>query len=190
MQDLEPFYNWHFQYLSQEDTLSPFYGRTYSETTYDKTVYNYYIHPQWDEFGSSTLYIKVLFADYDQKFVIIEMIGEWNDAINNDIMFLKRDVIDIFIENGISQFILIGENVLNFFYEDDSYYQEWIEDIENEAGWIAMLNFQEHVFLEMLQSPLKHYLILNEELQSVNWRLLKPEKLYELIDDFVIRKLE
>ena len=189
MQNIEPFYNWQFQYISEEDALSPFYERTYSETIYEKTVYNYYIHPQWDDFGSSTLYIKVLFADYEQKFVVIEMIGEWNDAINNDIMFFKRDVIDIFIENGISQFILIGENVLNFFYEDDSYYQEWWEDIENNVGWIAMVNLQEHVFNEMFDSPLPSYIILNEKLQKINWRILKPDKLYELIDNFVLRKL-
>ena len=47
---------------------------------------------QWDDFGSSTLYIKILFADYDGGFAIIELIGEWNDAINNDIMLLKRDM--------------------------------------------------------------------------------------------------
>ncbi|MEJ7675142.1 MAG: hypothetical protein WKF59_21170 [Chitinophagaceae bacterium] len=41
-----------------------FYGREYSEFDFSQTVYNYYIHPQWDEFGSSTLYIKVLMADY------------------------------------------------------------------------------------------------------------------------------
>jgi len=189
MQDIEPFYNWHFLYTSEEDSLSPFYDRIYSETMYDKTVYNYYIHPLWDEFGSSTLYIKVLFADYDQQFVIIEMIGEWNDAINNDIMFLKRDVMDVFMENGINQFMLIGENVLNFFYDDDSYYQEWFEDIENNGGWIAMINFQEHVFNEMISSSLPSYLLLNEQLQSVNWRILKPDKLYELVDNFIMRKL-
>ncbi len=54
-----------------------------------QTIYNYYIHPQWDDFGSRTLYLKVLLADYDEQYVIIELFGEWNDAIENDIMNLK-----------------------------------------------------------------------------------------------------
>jgi hypothetical protein len=73
---------------------SPFYEREYSEFEYTNQVYNYLLHPQWDEFGSSTLYLKILYVDYKEGFAIIEMIGEWNDAINNDIMFLKRDVVE------------------------------------------------------------------------------------------------
>jgi len=36
----------------------------------------------------------VLYADYEIGFAIIEFIGEWNDAIENDIMTLKRELID------------------------------------------------------------------------------------------------
>jgi len=73
-------------YTAEEDEKSPFFGRTYSEFEYSQSVYNYYIHPQWDEFGSKTLYLKVLYADYAENFAIIELIGEWNDAVENDIM--------------------------------------------------------------------------------------------------------
>jgi len=31
-------------------------------------------------FGSRTLYLKVLLADYDEHYVVIELFGEWNDA--------------------------------------------------------------------------------------------------------------
>ena len=55
MQDIEPFYNWRHIYVSEEDQLSPFFGRQYSEFEFTQTVYNYYIHPQWDDFGSRTL---------------------------------------------------------------------------------------------------------------------------------------
>ena len=106
-------------------------SRKYSEFEFTNTIYNFYIHPQWDHFGSPTLYLKILFADYKHHFVIIELIGEWNDAINNDIMFLKREVIDPFISNGIYKFILIGENVLNFHASDDCYYEEWYEDVRD-----------------------------------------------------------
>ena len=94
MQNIEPYDNWRYLYTSEDDERSPFYGREYSEFVFSQTVYNYYIHPQWDEFGSSTLYIKVLMADYSTGYAIIEMLGEWNDAIENDIMELKREVID------------------------------------------------------------------------------------------------
>ena len=31
LQDIEPYYNWRHLYAAEEDKLSPFYGRTYSE---------------------------------------------------------------------------------------------------------------------------------------------------------------
>ena len=67
------------------------------------TLYNYYIHLQWDEFGSRTLYMKILFADYEQHFVIIELMGEWNDAIENDIMTLRRNITDQLYRKGITK---------------------------------------------------------------------------------------
>src|SRR6478735_5703657 len=114
MHEIEPFYNWRHIYVSEEDDRSPFYGRVYSEFEYSQTIYNYYIHPQWDEFGSRTLYMKVIMADYEEGYAVMELLGEWNDAIENDIMQMKREVIDKFQGNGIFKFILIGENVLNF----------------------------------------------------------------------------
>src|SRR5210317_610552 len=106
MQDIEPYYGWRDYYISSEDELSPFFGREYSEFEYSNTIYNYFIHPQWDDFGSNSLYLKILFADYNSGFAIIEFIGEWNDCLHNDIMRLKRDVIDDLIHNGINKYIL------------------------------------------------------------------------------------
>ena len=56
----------------------------------------------------STLYLKILYADYERSFAVIEFIGEWNDALYNDIMFVKREVIESMVGNGINKFILIG----------------------------------------------------------------------------------
>ncbi len=140
MHELEPFYNWKHIYSADEDSRSVFFGREYSEFEFTQTVYNYFIHPQWDDIGSQTLYLKVLMADYDLQYAIIELIGEWNDAIENDIMTLKRDVIDSLITQGITKFILIGENVLNFHSSDDCYYEEWYDDIADLGGWILLLN--------------------------------------------------
>lgn len=176
MQNIEPFYSWIDLYAASEDELSPFYGKEYDEFVYSNTIYNYYIHPQWDDFGSATLYIKVLYADYENKYAIIEFIGEWNDAINNDIMILKRDVIDLYIKNGILKFILIGENVLNFHASDDSYYNEWMEDIGE--GWIAAINFRDHVLKEMEDNNIDFYLSFGGELNDLPWRSYSPIQLF------------
>lgn len=100
------------------------FGTEHSEFEFSNTVYNYYIHPQWDEIGSRTLYLKIIFVDYDVNMAIIEMIGEWNDAIENDIQTLKRNIIDLLIAKRIYKFILIGENLLNFHSDGDAYYEE------------------------------------------------------------------
>ena len=177
MHTIEPFYNWRHLYISSEDENSPFYGREYSELQYSNTIYNYYIHPQWDDIGSETLYIKVLFTDYEEKFTIIELIGEWNDAINNDIMLLKRDIIDELIYMGINKFILVGENVLNFHESDDSYYEEWFDDI-GEDGWIVCLNFREHVLKEFKRANIDSYFISGGELNDFHWRKFSPGQVF------------
>jgi len=187
MQDIEPFYGWRDLYIASEDELSPFYGREYSEFEYSNTIYNFYIHPQWDEIGSPTLYLKVLFADYERGLAIIEFIGEWNDCIHNDIMTLKRDIIDLLIGNGISKFILIGENVLNFHASDDCYYQEWFEDIED--GWVVALNFREHVLTEFSKTNLDYYFVYGGELNNMHWRVFNPVQLIGRVEAVISRRL-
>ena len=132
MHDIEPYYHWRHLYTAEADPRSIFYGRTYSEFEFSQTVYNYYIHPQWDEFGSKTLYLKILYTDYDAKFAIIELIGEWNDTIENDIMELKREVLDKLMAEGIIKFILIAESVFNFHSGDKDYYEELYEELSDE----------------------------------------------------------
>lgn len=185
MHDIEPFHRWRDFYTAENDPDSPFYGTEYSEFEYSKKVYNYYIHPQWDEFGSQTLYLKILFADYEEGIAIIELIGEWNDTIYNDIMFLKRDVIDLMIKKGIFRFILVGENVLNFHGDDDSYYEEWWDDIKEDSGWVVLLNTHKHVEEEMLRTRLQYYLNFGAAYNDINWRTQKPERVCEAIDALV-----
>lgn len=188
MQDIEPFYAWKEIYSADEDELSPFYGRVYSEFEYSNTIYNYFIHPQWDDFGSTTLYLKTLFVDYEIGFAVIEFIGEWNDAINNDIMLLKRDVIEEYIGNGIKKFILIGENILNFHASDDCYYQEWNEEV-SEEGWIATINFRQHVITEFENNNIDYYFVFGGELDNLNWRTYTPQQLFEKIDSIIRHRL-
>jgi hypothetical protein len=183
---IEPYYNWRHLYSSEEDKLSAFFGREHSEFEFTQTVYNYYIHPQWDDFGSSTLYLKVLYADYELGFSIIEFIGEWNDAIENDIMTLKRDVIDKMIAAGITKFILIAENVLNFHSSDDCYYEEWIEDIQDAGGWVAMIGMPEHSRHDFIRARIHHYVQL---LELNDWRPYTPANLFMKVDNLILKRL-
>ncbi len=125
MHNIEPFYSWKELYDAADDERSPFYRREYNDFEFSNTIYDHYIHPQWDEIGSATIYIKIIFTNYEYGFSIIEMFGEWNDCLYNDIMYLKRNIIEPLIEQGINKFILIGENILNFHAYEDDKYEEW-----------------------------------------------------------------
>lgn len=187
MHEIEPFYNWRHIYIGEEDPRSPFFGREYSEFTFSQTVYNYFIHPQWDEFGSNTLYLKIIFADYESGFAIIELIGEWNDAVENDIMTLKRDIIDKMESDGIYKFILIAENVLNFHSGDTDYYEEWYEEVSDNDGWVIILNMPEQSQYDFRKAKLNRYVELMEQ---PNWRTFQPNYLFGLIDQEISNRLE
>jgi hypothetical protein len=187
LQDIEPYYNWRHLYTAEEDKLSPFYRRTYSEFEFSNTVYNFYIHPQWDDFGSKTLYMKILFVDYEQSFAIIELLGEWNDAIENDIMTLRRDITDNLFSNGITKFILIAENVLNFHSSDDSYYEEWREQLEDSGGWVVIIDMPLQSQYDFIQARLNSYI---ELVDFPQWRTLKPEIIFEQMDNLIRKRIK
>lgn len=187
MHDIEPYYTWRHLYIASEDQLSPFYGRDYSEFEFTHAIYDYCIHPQWDEMGSSTLYLKILYTNYDEHYCIIEFIGEWNDAVHNDIMFLKRNVIEVLIENGIEKFILIGENIMNFHSGDQDYYQEWFDEIED--GWIVALNFRDHVVNEFKECSLDYYIAFGGRFNDFSWRTHDPQQLFSKIESMMMKRL-
>ncbi len=185
MHDIEPYFKWKNYYDSSRDEQSPYFGKKYDEFYFKNKIYNYLIHPQWDEFGSPTLYLKILFVDYEKQAAIIEFIGEWNDAVTNDIMLLKRKIIDPLIESNIRYFILLCDNVLNFHGSDDCYYEEWLEDME--YGWITTVNTLEHVRDEMFDTGLEQYLNLGDEFQDIYWQKYQPNQLFDLVEDRINR---
>lgn len=187
MHEIEPYYRWRDDYVASEDTLSPFYKTNYNEFEFDKQIYNYLIHPQWDFFGSQTMYLKILFTDYEKSYTIIEFIGEWNDTLHNDIMTLKREIIDLMVSEGITKFILIGENILNFHSSDDCYYEEWFQDVED--GWIAGINFREHVIDEFKRNNIDYYINFGGNLDDMVWRSLKPVQLFKNVEMELSRRL-
>lgn len=189
MHIIEPFFQWRDYYIAAEDKLSPFYKRQYSEFEFSDKVYNYYIHPQWDSFGSETLYAKILYVNYKQGFAVIEMIGEWNDCIGNDIMLFKRKVIDRLIKNGIAKFMIIGENVLNFHASDDCYYEEWYEDTTELDGWIVLVHLRQHIYDEMQQAGITHYVYAGKRYNQLMWRQYKPMHLLQAVEQLLFEKL-
>lgn len=187
MHDIEPYHRWRKYYVVEDDPASPFFGKEYNYDQYSDTIYGYYIDPAWDFFGSETLYLKVIYADYDRGCAIIEFIGEWNDAINNDIMHLKRNVIELMINEGINKYILIGENVMNFHGSDDCYYEEWHEEVED--GWIAMVGFRDFALDEMSVYNIDSYVNYGGSLQIENWRTMKPLHFFENVDRLIMKRL-
>jgi hypothetical protein len=187
MHQIEPYYNWLKYYNPAKDNRSPFYGKQYNFDQYSETIYGYYIDPAWDFMGSETLYIKILFTDYERKYTVIEFLGEWNDTINNDIMHLKRNVIDLMVGAGINKFILIGENILNFHGSDDAYYEEWFDDVEE--GWIAAVSFPDFIQSEFQKYKIDHYVNMGGTLQISQWRTLQPKTFFELVSGLIQRRL-
>jgi hypothetical protein len=189
MHDIEPYYGWRDYYIASDDPSSIFFDRQYSEFEFTQKIYDHYIHPQWDSMDSQTLFLKILFVEYEEQYAIIELIGEWNDLLYNDIMLLKREVADHLIHHGINKFILIGENVLNFHASDDCYYEEWFEDVQDEEGWICLLNFRDHVLKDISAANIDHFFLTGGQLQEMNWRTYRPEVLFEKIRQQVQKRL-
>jgi len=187
MYRLEPHYTWRKLYTAEEDPNSPFYKKVYSEFEFKNAIYDTLIHPQWDEFGSLTLYTKILYTDYEIGYTIIEFLGEWNDLLYNDIMYLYRNIIEEMIEKGITKYILIGENVHAFHTDDDSYYQEWLDQLND--GWIVGIQFLEHNMNEIQNARLNNYIDFEIGMHIGDWRTQKPMKLFESLNEEMTYKL-
>jgi hypothetical protein len=188
LHEIEPYYSWLKYYDSSQDEYSPFFGKQYNYDVYQDAIYNYYIDPAWDYMGSETLYIKLLYADYEVGFSILEFIGEWNDAVSNDIMYLKRNIIDQLTTNGINKFILLGENVFNFHGSDDCYYEEWFDDVED--GWIAAINFRDFIIEEWKNYDIDSYINLGGGLNISNWRTMTPLTFFEKVNSVIRKRID
>ncbi len=181
MHQVEPFYGWEKHYQSSYDKYSPFYGEAYSEVYYDRQVYQYLAHPQWDEIGSESLLLKILFVDYDRSCAVIELFGVWNDLLTNDFRLLLDACLEPLLGNGVHKFILIMENVLNIYLDADDYYESFQE--ENDQGWICMLRAREHVLQEMKDNDITPYFFWSDQLDALPWRKMKPLELLSKVEE-------
>ena len=123
MHSLQPHSAWRLRYIAADDPRSPFFldqGAPVNGAYHQ--MYDFVIHPDWDDIGCETLFLKVLFVDYAEGCAVVELLGEWNDALHNDVMELKRRVVDPMLAEGIVRFVLVGDNLLNFHADDPDYY--------------------------------------------------------------------
>ena len=116
------------------------------------------------------------------------MMGEWNDAVSNDIMYLKRNIIDHLQMNGINKYMLIGENIFNFHGSDDCYYEEWFDEIDQ--GWIAAVNFRDFVTEEWKNYDIDSYINLGGRLDINNWRTMTPLIFFERVKGVIGRRID
>lgn len=188
MHDIEPFYRWDKYYSATDDTRSPYKDYEADYQTYQNEIYGYFIHPDWVYFGSETLYLKILFTDYDEGVTVIELFGEWNDTLHNDVMHLKRNIVEALVHEGITKFILIGEGIINFHGNETDYYEEWFEEIED--GWIAAVNFREFVEKEFTRFQIDYYINFGGELAEVDtWRVMTPWDFITHVSSLITRRL-
>ena len=180
LRDIEPFYGWLELYSHEEDVYSPFHEVEHNLFYYDRSINHIPAHPLWDHIGSESLLVKILYANYDQGYAIIELFGEWNDLFDNDFKLLAENCLTYLMDNRINKFILICENVFNIYLEADDYYQAMEEELEE--GWICTLRLRESVKEEMQAYGIAPYFYWNTELDAISWRKLKPFQLFQLID--------
>ena len=81
------------------------------------------------------------------------------------------------------------DNVLNYHGSDDDYYAEWAEEVQEDGGWIALLNVRLHVEQEMHDSRLHHYLKFGEDYNDLLWRSQKPQVVFSLVEVMVSGKV-
>lgn len=177
LHDIEPFYGWLDLYNHEEDAQSPFHDVQHNQFYYDRSVNRIPAHPLWDSIGSESLLVKIQYADYHEGYAVLELFGEWNDLFDNDYKLLAENCLTYLIDEGINRIILICENVFNIYLESDDYYEALQEELGD--GWISLLRPRESVYEEMEEYNIAPYFFHSPVLDDLNWRTMKPPKLFE-----------
>ncbi|MEM0996929.1 MAG: hypothetical protein AAGN35_07615 [Bacteroidota bacterium] len=180
MHNVEPHYGWLKYYDNETDLYSPFQTVEHSEFHYDRQVYQYLAHPQWDTIESESLLVKILYANYEHGYAILELFGVWNDLLENDYRLLTENCLSFLIDAGINRFVFIMENILNVYVDSEDYYDAFQDEMEE--GWICMLRAREHVKREFTAFDLDQYFFWADDLDDLFWRKLKPWQLFDLVD--------
>jgi hypothetical protein len=118
-------------------------------------------------------------ADYEERYTIIELIGEWNDALENDVMHLKRAVLERFVDQSVHKFILVAENVLNFHSDGTDYYEELAQELQELGGWAVCLNMPTQSEIEFKKVGNQHFI---ELFNIPEWRSYRPFHLLRKVE--------
>ena len=102
-------------------------------------------------------------------------------------MTFRRDITDMLFKKGINKFILIAENVLNFHSSNDDYYEEWKEQLQEDNGWVVIINMPEQSQYDFIRSRLIHYI---ELVDLPQWRTLKPEMVFQEVENIMIKRID
>jgi hypothetical protein len=187
LRDIEPFYGWLELYNHSQDNNSPFYEVEHNLFYYDRSINHIPAHPLWDDIGSESLLVKILYANYQENYAIIELFGEWNDLFDNDYKLLAENCLTYLIDHGINKFILICENVFHIYLEKDDYYEALQEELED--GWICALRLRDEVKEEMIHYHISPYFYWSDLLDELAWRRLKPFQLFALVNSRIHKAL-
>jgi hypothetical protein len=77
--------------------------------------------------------------------------------------------------------------VLNFHSSDDSYYEEWHEQLEDDYGWVVILNMPNATQHDFKKARITNYVQFFELDQ---WRTLKPEIIFQTLDNELMKRLD
>ena len=179
LRDIEPFYGWLDIYSHDRDEKSPFFEVEHNLFYFDRSINRIPAHPLWDDMGSESLLVKILYANYSDGYAIIELFGEWNDLFDNDYKLLAENCLTYLVDHGINKFILICENVFHIYLDREDYYEALQDELED--GWICTLRLREHIREEMVDYNISQYFYWSDLLDELPWRKLKPIQLYELV---------
>lgn len=186
---IEPYYGWLNLYNHETDDRSPFHQVEHNQFYYDRSVNRIPAHPLWDDIGSESLLVKILYADYNKSYAIIELFGEWNDLFENDYKLMAENCLTYLIDHGIDKFILICENVFHIYLQEDDYYQALQEELGAE-GWICTLRARDNVWEEMESYGISHFFYRSPLLDEIPWRKSKPGQLFQLVEGRMCKLLD
>jgi hypothetical protein len=77
--------------------------------------------------------------------------------------------------------------VLNFHSSDDSYYEDWYDQVRDQGGWIVILDMPEQTQYDFKRAHLTKYIGL---LTYHAWRANQPQHLFSAIDNMILRRLK
>jgi hypothetical protein len=187
LHEIEPFYGWLPLYSHEADEHSPFHTTQHNLFEYDRRIYTYPAHPLWDSIESESLLVKILYANYDEGYAIVELLGEWNDLHENDFKLLCEKCLTYLVDGGVRRFILICENVFNVYLDADDYYEAFTDELD--GGWMCLLRARPAVLDEMTRYRISPYFYWNPALDELRWRKLKPWELLAVVEQGMNRLL-